>query len=184
MERDEQTQFDKLIEQNKQLLAEINRFKEEKEKTPGFAEYVAKSMKMANIPTDPYSHQFQLLNSPGHKIADYNDLMDPAILLGNVADNKTMLLMQRDFYYLSRFFDMGKRSEGMLSVFNVFYHTWVGQCRMTASLQGNERNLQSFLEPSLAQAPGFGFLSRKKKKKGGKKKIMDYMTPEDEGGLY
>jgi len=166
-----------IINKQRQRIKELESRQQE---TGGFGEYVASTRFYANVPKDPYSHQFQLLQRPHKDLKDFGDLLDADVLLSNIQDNRTMLLVQRDYHFLNRFFDMGNRSQGIKSLFNVLYNSWRGQMRMTSALRGKERDLQSFLEPE-DFTPGFSFPWKKAKKK--KKKPVDYLTP-DQDSVY
>jgi hypothetical protein len=152
-----------------------------------FGKYMELGSFYANIPHDPYSHQFQLIHKPGRAVKDLSEILDPNILLSNISDSKTMYFYQRDFYYLSRFFDMGKRSVGVMNVWKALFHPWVGQIRMTSAMKGRERDLQSFLDVPAMPSEGYGvgwWEKRKQKKK--KKELMDHLQPENSygGNIY
>jgi len=172
-ERDAQTELEKVIIAQRQKIAELEG-KQHKEK--GFGDYVAQTQFYANMPTDPYSHQYQLLHRPHHEIEKFGDLLDADVILSNIQGSRTMILFQRDFHFLTRFFDMAKRSNGVMLLFRPLYYSWKGQLRMTSALKGKERSLQSFLEPEL-QEGGFAFPRPAKKKK--KKNVQDFLVPDD-----
>lgn len=174
-ERERQTQLLKVIEIQRRKISELEG-KQGEEK--GFGDYVAQTQFYANMPTDPYSHQYQLLNKPHKDVKDFGDLLDPDIVLSNIQGSRTLLLYQRDFHFITRLFDMAKRSTGIMQLFKPLYYSWKGQIRMTSALKGKERDLQSFLDPELAD-PGFSFpIPPKKTKK--RKNVQDYLTPQEE----
>ena len=138
-----------------------------------------------DTPKDQFSHQYKLLYHPTIEINETtkrSDLFNPDILLGNIKDSKTLYFFQRDFSILHRLYDMGLRSAGVMDLFNNLYYAWVGQIRLTGALTGNERLLQSFLEPVLSQSEGFTFLEKRKMDKERKKRLRDYMGQMGIGG--
>jgi hypothetical protein len=177
-EDEERAELLKVIKEQELKLKEL----QEKNDATGFGKYISTGQFYANVPRDPFAHQYMMIHKPPRKITTMDELLSSGVLLSNIKDSRTLLLMQRDFYYLSRLFDMGERSKGVRSLFNCLYYPWEGQMRMTATLGGKERYMQSFLEPE--DEAGFGFLKPKhKKKKAGKRKLTDYLTP-DEGDIY
>lgn len=173
-ERAHQRKLMKVIELQRRKIAELEG-KQQEDK--GFGDYVAQTQFYANMPTDPYSHQYQLLHRPHKEIEKFGDLLDADVVLSNIQGNRTMLLFQRDFHLLTRMFDMAKRSVGIMLLFRPLYYSWKGQLRMTSALKGKERSLQSFLEPE-SYEPGFSFpIPPKKSKK--KKNLQDFLTPEE-----
>lgn len=173
-ESERQKQLIKVIEKQSKKISELEG-KQNKEK--GFGDYVAQTQYYANMPTDPYSHQYQLLHRPHKEIKDFGDLLDAEIVLSNIQGSRTMLLLQRDFHFITRMFDMAKRSTGIMQLFQPLYYSWKGQLRMTSALKGKERSLQSFLEPEYGeQSFAFPLPGKKKKKKG----VQDYLTPQEE----
>jgi len=173
-ERIRQQKLMNVIEIQRRKIAELEG-KQQKDK--GFGDYVAQTQFYANMPTDPYSHQYQLLHRPHHEIEKFGDLLDADVVLSNIQGNRTMLLFQRDFHLLTRMFDMAKRSNGVKLLFMPLYYSWKGQLRMTSALKGKERSLQSFLEPETYD-PAFSFPLPSKKKK--KKNVQDFLTPSED----
>jgi len=174
-ESERQKQLVKVIEIQRNKISELEG-KQSKEK--GFGDYVAQTQFYSNMPTDPYSHQYQLLNRPHKDVKDFQDLLDADIILSNIQGSRTMLLLQRDFHFITRMFDMAKRSNGIMQLFKPLYYSWKGQLRMTSALKGKERSLQSFLEPEVSgESFAFPIPSAKKKKK---KNVQDYLTPQEE----
>lgn len=149
-------------------------------KTSDFSKYIERSAFYSNIPDNIFSQQFQIIHRPAKEINHEDLIVDETIQLSSIKDNKTMLLYQRDQRLLQRLYDMSKRSEGIEQFFRTIYYGWRGEIKMTYALEGKERKLQSFLEPEEVQS-GFAF-PRIKKSKRQKKQLMDYMTPEDQGG--
>jgi len=157
-------------DERKLLLDEIKRLKQgteitvnNKTKTP--EEYIQDMRLYGDIPKDQYAHQFKLLYHPQSEPKTQMDLLPPDALLGLVKDSKSLLYLQNDNALLNRFFDMGLREEGVMDLFNSLYYSWWQQMRMTGILGGNERWLQSFLEPQPVPYEGFSFLEKRKAKK-------------------
>ena len=173
-ESERQQQLLKIIEEQKKKLAELEKT-QGKEK--GFGDYVAQTQFYANMPADPYSHQYQLLHRPHKDVKNFQDLLDADIILSNINGNRTMLLLQRDFHFITRLFDMAKRSQGIMRLFLPLYYSWKGQLRMTCALKGKERSLQSFLEPEYVE-PGFAYPIPKERKK--KKGVQDFLHPQED----
>jgi len=126
-----------------------------------------------DTPTDQYSHQYRLLFHPTREPKSQLDLLPPDALLGLVKDSKTLVYYQNDNVLINRFFDMGSRSEGIMKFFSSIYHSWWQSMRMTGALGGNERWLQSFLEPTSVPYEGFSFLEKRQAKK---KKETNYQN--------
>jgi len=148
---------------------------------PGFSDYVKRSSFYANIPDNPYSQQYMIVHRPPVQIKHPDELIDGTIQMSYIKDAKAMVIYQRDGRLLTRLFDMAERSEGLRSFFETLYFSWRGEIKMTAALEGKERNLQSFLEPEMS-ARGFSFPWTKKKKSKQRKSLADFMVPEDQGG--
>lgn len=149
------------------------------EKKLSMDEYLKELKLYGDTPRDQFSHQYKLLYHPNIEINERSkrvDLFNPDILLGNIKDSKTLFFFQRDFSILHRFYDMGLRSMGVMDLFNNLYYAWIGQIRLTGALTGNERLLQSFLEPMLTEQEGFTFLEKRKMEKERKKRLKDYMS--------
>lgn len=174
-----------LLETVEQLKAELAELKKEKtqETTGGYGSYIRGAQFYANVPKDPFAHQYMMIHKPSKEIVHPSDLLCADILLSNVKDDRTMLLFQRDFYYLNRFFNMSKTSLAMKQVFNALYWPWVGQLRMTAAKSGGERSYQSFVEPEI-ESRGFGFMKKITGKKKQRRGIIDYMHPQEEQNIY
>jgi len=156
--------------ERKLLLDEITRLKkgmttEPKDKTKTPEEYIADMRLYGDIPKDQYSHQFKLLYHPQSEPRNQMDLLPPDALLGLIKDSKSLLYLQNDNALLNRFFDMGLRDDGIMELFNSLFYSWWQQMRMTGILGGNERWLQSFLEPNSVPYEGFSFLEKRKAKK-------------------
>jgi len=148
----------------------------------GFGDYIKKSQYYANIPDNPYAQQYMIIHKPPTVIKHPDELIDGTIQMAYIKDEKTMLIYQRDGRLLTRLFDMASRSRGLQGLFETLYFSWRGEIKMTAALEGKERNLQSFLEPEVG-AKGFTFpWTKRKKQTKQRKQLMDYMVPEDQGG--
>lgn len=162
-----------------------NQIKLKEEKKVSMDDYLRELKLYGDTPKDQFSHQYKLLYHPSIEINNRSkrvDLFNPDILLGNIKDSKTLYFFQRDFSILHRIYDMGLRSGGVMDLFNNLYYAWVGQIRLTGALTGNERLLQSFLEPVLGQTEGFTFLEKHKQDKERKKRLRDYMAQAGIGG--
>ncbi|HEC72705.1 MAG TPA: hypothetical protein ENI36_03775 [Thermoplasmatales archaeon] len=149
----------------------------------GFSEYLEKSSFYANIPDNVFSQQFQIIHKPAKEINHEDLIVDEDIQLSSIKDSKTLILYQRDQRLLQRLYDMATRSEGVKRFFRTTVYGWRGEIKMTYALKGKERRLQSFLDIE-DENDGFSFPKLKKSKKKQKKQIMDYMIPEDQGGIY
>jgi hypothetical protein len=163
---------EKIVFLEKQLI-------QKDDKKTSMDDYLRELKLYGDTPKDQFSHQYKLLYHPSVEINTRSkrvDLFNPDILLGNIKDSKTLYFFQRDFSILHRIYDMGLRSEGVMDLFNNLYYAWIGQIRLTGALTGNERLLQSFLEPVLSQSEGFSFLEKHKVEKEKKKRLRDYMA--------
>ena len=179
----EEKEKDKIIEELREELAQSKKTKTPK-RSGGFGDFISKAQFYANVPRDPFAHQYMMIHKPTRDIKHPSDLLSPDILLSNVKDDRTMLLFQRDFYYLHRFFAMGLRSAAVMTLFTSLYYPWEGQMRMTATKSGGERSYQSFVEPDV-ETRGFGLdFLRKKQKTKKKQGIMDYMHPQEQENIY
>lgn len=174
-EKDRQSQLLKIINMQSQ---KISKLEDKQHEEKGFGDYVKQTQYYANMPTDPYSHQYQLLHRPHKDVKDFGDLLDADIVLSNIQGSRTLLFYQRDFHLLTRLFDMAKRSNGIMELFKPLYYSWKGQIRMTGALKGKERSYQSFLEPEYSES-GFSFPILPKKKKS-KRNVQDYLTPQED----
>ena len=164
--------------------------KEHDEKRKNFDEYLRELKLYGDVPKDQFSHQYKLLYHPTIEInqeSKRSDLFNPDILLGNIKDSRTLYFLQRDFAILHRLYDMGLRSEGVMDLFNNLYYPWVGQIRLTGALGGDERWLQSFLEPMQQPSESFSYMQKQREKKAqkrGGKRFKDYIVPQSGGGIY
>jgi hypothetical protein len=161
----------------------------DKEKTStSFDDYLRELKIYSDIPKDQFGHQYKLLYHPSQEISNKSrrsELFNPDVLLGNIKDSRSLYFLQRDFAILHRLFDMGLRSEGVMDLFNNLYYPWVGQIRLTSALGGNERWLQSFLEPMQQQFESFSFWQKRQQKKQskGRRNPLSFLKPQDgEGG--
>jgi hypothetical protein len=159
--------------------------KEQEEKS--MDDYLREMKLYSDLPKDQFAHQYKLLFHPSVNITKESkraDLFNPDILLGNIEDSKTLYFLQRDFAILHRLYDMGKRSEGVMDLFNNLYYPWVGQIRLTSALKGRERNHQSFINPEPQMDQAFTYWDKRKVKKEakGRKKLLSYLQPGDQGG--
>lgn len=170
---------------NEKILLLESQLKAKEDKKVSMDDYLRELKLYGDTPKDQFSHQYKLLYHPNVEINNRSkrvDLFNPDILLGNIKDSKTLYFFQRDFSILHRIYDMGLRSEGVMDLFNNLYYAWVGQIRLTGALTGNERLLQSFLEPTLPTSEGFTFLEKRKIDKEKKKRLRDYMSQAGIGG--
>jgi fido (protein-threonine AMPylation protein) len=71
-----------------------------------------------------------------------------------------------------------------MDLFNNLYYPWVGQIRLTSALKGRERNHQSFINPEPQMDQAFTYWDKRKVKKEakGRKKLLSYLQPGDQGG--
>jgi len=145
-------------------------------KTKTIEDYIHDARMYGDVPKDQFGHQFKLLYHPQAKPKTQMELLPPDALLGLMKDSKTLSLYQTDIDLLNRFFDMGQRSKGVMDFFNNTYYSWWQQIRLTVTLGGTERWLQSFLEPVGVPYEGFSFAEKRQMKKMAKKRgIRDYM---------
>ena len=181
----EEKEKDKIIEELKEKLAQSEKREKTTKRSGGFGDFIGKAQFYANVPRDPFAHQYMMIHKPSKELKHPSDLLCPDILLSNIKDDRTMLLFQRDFYYLNRFFNLGKRSSAVMAVFTSLYYPWVGQLRMTTTIGGIERAYQSFIEKDV-ETRGFGLSFLRKKKQARKKKqLTDYLHPDEEqGNMY
>jgi hypothetical protein len=181
---------EKLVRMIRQLQAQNKELAEENQDknrpgAKGFGDYIARSQFYANVPRDPYAHQYMMVHKPAMDVSKPSDLLSPNVLLSNIKESRTMILLQRDFYYLHRFFDMGRRSDAVAMLFRGLYYPWEGQMRMTATLSGKERDLQSFLAPLEPMGGGgLSFLKKRPKTARRKKSLQDFLTPQEDESMY
>jgi len=151
-------------------------------------EYVHEMRLYGDTPKDQFSHQFKLLFHPQSPPRSQMDLLPPDAILGLVKDSKTLMHLQKDNEILNRLFDMGNRNKGIMDLFDSLFYSWWQQMRMTGILGGNERWLQSFLEPRSVSYEGFTFWEKQKAKKANKQQgianIMKQMQSNIEGKTY
>lgn len=153
------------------------------EKAKRIDNYIRQSRIYGDIPKDQFSHQHKILFHQTLEPRSRADLFQADMILGHIKDARTMIMFQKDFRILHRFFDMGMRSPAVAIFFNNLYYAWLGQLRMTSALGGTERWLQSFLEPTGMPYESFTFWEKQKAKKEAKKhgKLRDYL-PFGRGG--
>jgi len=151
-------------------------------------EYIQDMRLYGDVPKDQFAHQFKLLFHPQSAPKTQMDLLPPDALLGLVKDSKTLLFLQNDNAILNRLFEMGQRNEGIMELFESLFYSWWQQMRMTGTLGGNERWLQSFLEPSSIPYEGFSFLEKREAKKKAKEfgfsNVMKQMAEGQRGKTY
>jgi len=133
-------------------------------------DYIQEARLYGDVPKDQYSHQFKLLYHPQNPPKTQMDLLPPDAILGVIKDSRTLTLLQNDLSLLNRFFDMGLRSPGVMDLFDSIFYSWWQQMRLTGSLGGTERWLQSFLEPVGVPYEGFSYSEKKEMKKLAKKR--------------
>ena len=138
-------------------------------KVKSVEDLIHESRMYGDVPKDQFGHQFKLLFHPSKKPKNEMDLLPPDALLGLIKDSKTLLLFQNDQTLLNRFYDMGKRSKGLMLVFESLFYPWYQQLRLTGALGGTERWLQSFLEPTAVPYEGFTYWEKKKMQKEARK---------------
>ena len=152
-------------------------------------DYIKESRMFGDVPRDQFSHQFKLLYHPQSAPKTQMDLLPPDAILGLVKDSKTLFLLQNDCVLLNRFFDMGKRCNGIMELFDSLFYPWWQQLRMTGALGATERWLQSFLEPTSVPYEGFSFLEKREMEKIAKTRkgfVRDYLNKfrGNEGKIY
>lgn len=148
----------------------------EKKEKKTVEDYIQENRMYGDTPKDQFSHQFKLLFHPYKSPKTQMDLLPPDAILGVVQDSKTLILLQNDIGLLNRFFDMGKRSQGVMELFDSLFYSWWQQMRLTGALGGTERWLQSFMEPTGITYEGLSYMEKRKAKKMAKEKgIRDYL---------
>lgn len=159
--------------------------KESEEKS--MDDYLREMKLFGDLPKDQFSHQYKLWAHPSIKVtreSSRGDLFNPDLILGNIEDSKTLYFLQRDYNILQRLFDMGLRSDGVWDLFENLYYPWLGGVNLTRALKGKERDHQSFIEPVPHIDQAFTYLEKRKMKKEmkGRKKLLSYLQPGDQGG--
>lgn len=182
-----------MTDKENELLKEKIRFLEQEleireKKEVSLDEYLREMKIYSDMPRDQFAHQYKLLYHPAQEVTEKSkraDLFNPDVLLGNIKDSKTLYFLQRDFSILHRIYDMGLRSAGVMDLFNNLYYSWVGQIKLTGALGGNERWLQSFLEPIQPGFESFSFSKKEREQKDKKKTLQDYLKPiRDRRNIY
>jgi len=164
------------LEEIKKLRKELD---DKKRREHDYERFIAETRLYAETPKDQFSHSYKLIFHPKMEPNKLSELFDPDILLSFIKDPQTLFFYQTDYDILNKFFDMGQRSPGIMDFFKMLFFPWVGQIRMTGALGGNERFMQSFLEPTQAPYEGFSFLEKqqmkRQAKKHGGKNWMNYL---------
>lgn len=164
---------DLFLKEIKQLRKQLD---DKKQRERDYERFIAEARLYAETPKDQFSHSYKLIFHPKMEPGKLSELFDPDILLSFIKDPQTLMLYQNDFDLLSKFFDMGTRSHGIMEFFKMLFYPWVGQMRMTGALGGNERFMQSFLEPTQAPYEGFSFLEKQQMKKQTKSQRKNWMA--------
>jgi hypothetical protein len=172
-----------LKKQIKQLLDD----KSNEMKTP--EDIIKESRMFGDPPHDQFSHQNRLLWHPKYEPRNQMDLLPEDALLGTIKDSKTLILFQNDNVLLNRFYDMGRRSQGVVELFNSLFFSWWQGMRLTGALGGQERWFQSFETPGVMMGESFSYLEKRQMKKKAKQqglrnRIMGAMDGGGEDKIY
>jgi len=146
-----------------------------------WSNYFQSSRSMVRMPEDQFSHAWQLLSAKGRTIDDFSDLRDPSAFLGFIGSDNLLRFYQNDTIYLENLFSMSKSSDAIKEVFNVIFHAWLFEIRLTANKDGIERQLQhSFGGGISAEAMGKMLQDLEKKRQ------QDAYAQQQgqQGGLY
>ena len=180
----QQRQYEQLIKD-----LEHRQAKEQKLKTP---EDLIKEMRLYGDPSaNQFAHQDKLLWHPKYAPKDQMELLPEDAILGTIKDSKTLVLLQNDNQLLNRFYDMGKRSNGVMELFNSLFYAWWQGMRMTGALGGQERWFQSFETPGIMTGESFSYwekraLKKKAKQQGLRNRLLGSLTGggEEGGQIY
>jgi hypothetical protein len=170
----------------KKKLAEYESKKKE-QKTP--EDIIKESRMFGDPPHDQFAHQNRLLWHQKYEPRNQMDLLPEDAILGTIKDNKTLILFQNDNILLNRFYDMGKRSQGIMDLFNSLFYSWWQGMRLTGALGGQERWFQSFETPGIMSGESFSFLEKRAMKKkvkqqGLKNRLLGAMDGGGEEKMY
>lgn len=117
--------------------------------------YFQSARSFVRMPENQFDHAWQLLSTRGRSIDDFPDLQDPSAFLGFIGSDNLLRFYQNDTIYIENLFSMAKKSEPIREVFNVLFHAWLFEIRLTANKDGIERRLQhSFGGGVTAEAMG------------------------------
>lgn len=160
------------------LLDELNKEFDKKEETR-FGSYTQDMQRIGYTPDNPYGHAWGLVNSPEKKleIDGFNTLNDPQILLGNIENEKSLRLYQRDLHFLTNMCSIAMNDEMFDMVFKTLWQVFKNEVRITSAMGGTERQYQAFHIPQVSKSRGFSFFGKKRKKP---KEPMDYIFPQDD----
>jgi len=132
-------------------------------------------------PETQYDHAYALLQKDrSKKFKAFRDLHSKNILLGNIQNDKIMLLLQTDVAILTQLFDMGLRDEQtIMPIFDMLWSTLINQINLTRAQGGLERKLQVFSQPDISGVRGFGQqlqeeMARREQENQGKFGGLDY----------
>ena len=144
------------------------------------------------LPDNEYSHARLLIKDVPEAIDDYDQLLNPHLLLGAVKDDKLMRLYQNDFDWVVNYYTMAQNDDdaarAMWIVFRALYQQLVMEIRFTATKGGKERAYQSHfpqgsmgmgIPPYEEDEPNIidKFLSKNKRRGGGQ-------SYQPRGGIY
>ena len=172
---------------SKSLLEEIRELysKGDSSIQSGFSKYTQDGQKLGHIPSDPYSHAWGLLHNQTKKLAtDGMDILDSdQVVLGNVKNDKTLAIYQKEYRYLVNLCKMALNDEIFTPVFEVLWKQFVVDIRLTGVMGGTERAYQAFQVPTgVSTKSGFGGTFLRKKKP---REPIEYLIPsEEEEGVY
>lgn len=168
----------------KSLLDELNEQFGKREES-GFGEYTQDMQKIGYTPDNPYGHASWLINTPKKKLErdGFDTLNDPQIYLGNIANEKSLFLIQKDLTYLTNMCGMAMADPMFSTIFKVLWQVFKTEVRITSAMDGTERQYQAFQpnQPLASSAKGFSFFGKKRKKP---KEPIEYVFPQDEESMY
>jgi len=160
------------------LLDELNKEFDNKEETR-FGSYTQDMQRIGYTPDNPYGHAWGLVNSPEKKfeVDGFNTLNDPQILLGDIENEKSLRLYQRDLHYLTNMCSIAMNDPMFKTVFETLWQIFKNEVRITSAMGGKERQYQAFHIPQQNTSRGFSFFGKKRKKP---KEPMEYIFPQDD----
>ncbi len=128
----------------------------ESPKSDAWKNFIGKSTDLKFIPKDPYSHASHLISVEDKDVGTFQQLLNKHVLLGNVDSDELMRFYQTDVYFLTHFYQMSGRDEGLKNFFQIQYSAWVHEIALTRAKGGMERWLQSLLQTLPQKIPGYG----------------------------
>lgn len=128
----------------------------ENKDSEAWGNFIEKSTDLKYVPKDPYSHATHLISIDDKDVTSFQQLLSKHVLLGNIASDELMRFYQTDIYFLTHFFQMSRRDEGVANFFKIQYSAWVFEVALTRARGGMERWLQSLLQSIPQKIPGYG----------------------------